>query len=1527
MRTKTKGQALTEFALILPLLLLLLLGVIEGARIAWAYITVQETAREAARYAVSGQPYYIASGQTASQGEPWVYAPSLSSGYGGTCVSLTGTDNWNTPTCELANPIASNAIDRVDAIDRVALQRAYGLDIRTIAFSSGFYTATGYYDTPGTLGVRVIGQTDETDPGTVDNAGKEGLNVLVQVYYNLEMFDPIYDAMVRAITGSRFIRLQGAVLMQNEGVDQGLGSSPPMAIVPPAPPSGPPPSGSGGTGPLIFSPDGLTFEVNSHIRVRLEQHTGNTDYDIYLGTNPTPLCTLRTDGLGMADTLSLSPNPCFIPPDFPPGNNLELYSAVSGTIDKVAGGVFITVTRITHPQLLVKDGNRWPISSTITLQLRGHDPHGIYDVYFNGTLISPAAGVTADEFGDADQVWKIPGSTAIRESDPPYDLYTLAHSTVTPTVASSFLYVTLPQVVVQGGTSWPAGSLLRANLRGHAPNHTYEVRCDGISRGTFTTDSQGRSTSTVLCTIPIVAPNSPPYYVIASYDNGDLIAYTNVSVSTPVVPYLVVVGGYDWPAGSPIEIQLFRHQSSRDYRIYFGPWTANPSLTTDGSGFAETSYVIPITATQATTYSLRSYDPLTNQTVASHTVTVRAAPLINVTEGAIVPPASTIHINLTGHAQNAVYDIVLNGIILGSVQTDNTGVAAMTYNLGAISLSGGPFILESRLNSTRAAQTTLSIVAADLAVTSIQVPANPVFNQLMPITITIRNNSTVAVSSQWFDTDIYVDPERAPNVNDPYPPGDFKLWLDNVGPNSTTTLVQDVVLLGAGDHRIYARTNTSAYVLETDAANPVNNMSSTLVVPVGCGASVDEALTSDSPTDNAFGPGWAGIGFGDGASGSPSASLNNDTISLTSRGRSTVNSNDSASSAGYYLYYQSVAGDFDVYVHALGQTGTASSAMIGLEVRDGTSSTARKVDLFRMRTGGLLYAYRNPDGSTVERDVVTGSSSNVPVWLRIARYGNNFTLYYSTTGNTPPQAGNWVTWATYTVPMGDSVLVGLVNASYVANTSTTATFNNLHMCIAPGTATTCGQVREQSGQVVLEATNYVQNVPRSSPQHQWQQVLMGGQLVMQALPDNGKAIDTNYATTSPELQYRVNIQTPGTYYVWVYGGGPDASGDTLHVGLDNTANSLSAMIDLAQPATTPAWTNVNTSGSVARIANVTAGVHTINVWMDEDGAWFNQILLTTNANYTPSGDLNQSACDVSNGQDPYPPGLVQCTSDSAPLLQNGGFEDQVTPIWTIPNPAGTSISSNNPNTGQQSLYMASYSQSGEGFKWPYAWQQFTMGDWITNTSTLKLKLWKSVDIQGFSEVTDTLKAVLRTAGATPTAVSTPTVIARGDGGADYVADEWDLFPAMRALGNNPASFVGQNLQLYFYDDSNSSSCTNWGPNCFWTDFYVDDVSLQLCTSQPIPPSDASKATIKGDVRVWLHGIPVRKQGVRVWAYKQNGAMYTTYSIQDATYGFYLMEPGDYVLYAEWWEGADLYTALTGVRAVAGATASKSLDLY
>ena len=47
---KIKGQGMVEFALVIPILLLLIFGIIEGGRLLWLYSTVLSSSREAARY-------------------------------------------------------------------------------------------------------------------------------------------------------------------------------------------------------------------------------------------------------------------------------------------------------------------------------------------------------------------------------------------------------------------------------------------------------------------------------------------------------------------------------------------------------------------------------------------------------------------------------------------------------------------------------------------------------------------------------------------------------------------------------------------------------------------------------------------------------------------------------------------------------------------------------------------------------------------------------------------------------------------------------------------------------------------------------------------------------------------------------------------------------------------------------------------------------------------------------------------------------------------------------------------------------------------------------------------------------------------------------------------------------------------------------------------------------------------------------------------------------------------------------------
>ena len=56
-RNRSRGQTLVEFALILPVFLVLTLGVVDGARVFNAYISITNGAREGALYAAQGSNY------------------------------------------------------------------------------------------------------------------------------------------------------------------------------------------------------------------------------------------------------------------------------------------------------------------------------------------------------------------------------------------------------------------------------------------------------------------------------------------------------------------------------------------------------------------------------------------------------------------------------------------------------------------------------------------------------------------------------------------------------------------------------------------------------------------------------------------------------------------------------------------------------------------------------------------------------------------------------------------------------------------------------------------------------------------------------------------------------------------------------------------------------------------------------------------------------------------------------------------------------------------------------------------------------------------------------------------------------------------------------------------------------------------------------------------------------------------------------------------------------------------------------
>ncbi len=162
--------------------------------------------------------------------------------------------------------------------------------------------------------------------------------------------------------------------------------------------------------------------------------------------------------------------------------------------------------------------------------------------------------------------------------------------------------------------------------------------------------------------------------------------------------------------------------------------------------------------------------------------------------------------------------------------------------------------------------------------------------------------------------------------------------------------------------------------------------------------------------------------------------------------------------------------------------------------------------------------------------------------------------------------------------------------------------------------------------------------------HTWQRQ---GEL-MHALPDRDTNQNTGYVTKSPRLDYRVNLPQAGTYHVWVRGkaaGSARNSSDSVHVGLNGRAVSSSDRINGF--GTSVGWTNKTMDGSVAKINVGSAGTHTLNIWMREDGFAFDQLVLTMDKSYKPGANSSDTTGDTTASGPTLLPGTPTGGSSSA----------------------------------------------------------------------------------------------------------------------------------------------------------------------------------------------------------------------------------------------------------------------------------------
>jgi uncharacterized repeat protein (TIGR01451 family) len=178
--------------------------------------------------------------------------------------------------------------------------------------------------------------------------------------------------------------------------------------------------------------------------------------------------------------------------------------------------------------------------------------------------------------------------------------------------------------------------------------------------------------------------------------------------------------------------------------------------------------------------------------------------------------------------------------------------------------------------------------------------------------------------------------------------------------------------------------------------------------------------------------------------------------------------------------------------------------------------------------------------------------------------------------------------------------------------------------------TAVAQVTETTGTVRLEAESFNGNTARTigGVSYAWTEFSetpgFSGTGYIEAAPADGTATTTvtsNWPTTSPQVDYTVTFNNPGTYYVWIRGYAGDAASAGAYVGV-NGSSPANARIDLQQ---FNAWSWSNTAAGSSTPASITipsAGTYTFNLWMRDSWVDIDRILLTRNPNFSPAPDAD-----------------------------------------------------------------------------------------------------------------------------------------------------------------------------------------------------------------------------------------------------------------------------------------------------------------
>jgi len=275
-----------------------------------------------------------------------------------------------------------------------------------------------------------------------------------------------------------------------------------------------------------------------------------------------------------------------------------------------------------------------------------------------------------------------------------------------------------------------------------------------------------------------------------------------------------------------------------------------------------------------------------------------------------------------------------------------------------------------------------------------------------------------------------------------------------------------------------------------------------------------------------------------------------------------------------------------VWIRGYGSSSRDDSLHVGLNGQ--AQASADRITGF---WGNLVWSHRTMDGVRATINVTRTGEQTLNVWMR--EDGMSFDKLVLTTSRSldPYDYGVLGPATTAAADSGGSGGGGSGGSSEPPSSSTAL--------------------------ISIEAEAFESRVARNG--HEWRQVssaASSGGSAVKSLPNTEVNNDTGYVNISPRLDYAVNFDEAGDYYVWVRGVGSSSKDDSLHIGLNGQTDARADRISGFPKYMS--WSNETMDGRPAMLQVQRAGVQTLNVWMREDGMVIDKIVLTRDSSLDPA---------------------------------------------------------------------------------------------------------------------------------------------------------------------------------------------------------------------------------------------------------------------------------------------------------------------